>query len=263
MQRFDNVPRLFFPFLWVFWKLFYAVLTTAHWILNRTCRIDIEGHPEGRHILCGWHESIIPYSVAYRRLPLRYLVIQNNAWFMPPIIWLVRSRGAQSSIDISYSSFGKSTISKVTSQLAAGESLLAFPDGPSGPAHVLDRSLLVVAERSGAPIIPLRVETSMALVISWPGTRRESRFPSAGCGSDAAIRSLRCPANARRQRGNCSLPWALDFTTPRLTIPVWRFHLICLPTLCSPSDSGEPTTRGSTPPKQQQAEEKRLGPSLS
>ena len=177
MQRFDNVPRLFFPFLWVFWKLFYAVLTTAHWILNLTCRIDIEGHPEGRHILCGWHESIIPYSVAYRRLPLRYLVIQNNAWFMPPIIWLVRSRGAQSSIDISYSSFGKSTISKVTSQLAAGESLLAFPDGPSGPAHVLDRSLLVVAERSGAPIIPLRVETSMALVISWAWDKKRIPLP--------------------------------------------------------------------------------------
>ena len=177
VQRFDNVPRLFFPFLWVFWKLFYAVLTTAHWILNRTCRIDIEGHPEGRHILCGWHESIIPYSVAYRRLPLRYLVIQNNAWFMPPIIWLVRSRGGQSSIDISYSSFGKSTISKVTSQLAAGESLLAFPDGPSGPAHVLDRSLLVVAERSGAPIIPLRVETSMALVISWAWDKKRIPLP--------------------------------------------------------------------------------------
>ena len=177
VQRFDNVPRLFFPFLWVFWKLFYAVLTTAHWILNRTCRIDIEGHPEGRHILCGWHESIIPYSVAYRRLPLRYLVIQNNAWFMPPIIWLVRSRGAQSSIDISYSSFGKSTISKVTSQLAVGESLLAFPDGPSGPAHVLDRSLLVVAERSGAPIIPLRVETSMALVISWAWDKKRIPLP--------------------------------------------------------------------------------------
>ena len=177
VQRFDNVPRLFFPFLWVFWKLFYAVLTTAHWILNRTCRIDIEGHTEGRHILCGWHESIIPYSVAYRRLPLRYLVIQNNAWFMPPIIWLARSRGARSSIDISYSSFEKSTISKVTSQLAAGESLLAFPDGPSGPAHVLDRSLLVVAERSGAPIIPLRVETSMALVISWAWDKKRIPLP--------------------------------------------------------------------------------------
>ena len=46
VQRFDNVPRLFFPFLWVFWKLFYAVLTTAHWILNRTCRIDIEVTPK-------------------------------------------------------------------------------------------------------------------------------------------------------------------------------------------------------------------------
>ena len=182
---------------------------------------------------------------------------------MPPIIWLVRSRGAQSSIDISYSSFGKSTISKVTSQLAAGESLLAFPDGPSGPAHVLDRTLLVVAERSGAPIIRYASRHPWRSLYPGPGTRRESRFPSAGYGSDTAIRSLRCPANARRQRGNCSLPCALDFTTPRLTIPVWRFHLICLPALCSPSDRGEPTTLGSTPPKQQQAEEKRLGPSLS
>ena len=186
-HRLDHVPPLFVPFLWVSWTLSYAALRTAHWILNRTCRIDIEGHPEdaidieghpeGRHILCGWHEAIIPYSFAYRRLPLPYLVILNNAWFMPPIIWLVRSGGARSAIDMSYRSPGQSTVSTVVSQLAAGDSLLAFPDGPSGPAHVLNRGLLIVAERSRAPIIPLRVETSMALVVCWAWDQKRIPLP--------------------------------------------------------------------------------------
>lgn len=60
----------------------------------------------------------------------------------------------------SSSRMGASAILEMSNVLASGRDLLITPDGPRGPAYELGPGIIFLAQKSGAPVLPINLEYS-------------------------------------------------------------------------------------------------------
>ncbi|MEM9558293.1 MAG: lysophospholipid acyltransferase family protein [Acidobacteriota bacterium] len=164
----------------------------ARWLvlaLGATWRLRVVGdeHLEdlrrggGPMLLAFWHEhAVIACSVLYRRLhrrgvPLTLLTSQSRdgellarvvrAWGIDPV------RGS--------STRGGSAALRALHRAVArhGLSPILVPDGPVGPPHVAKTGVLVLAQTTGAPILPLAFAASSAWRLgSWDRMRIPKPF---------------------------------------------------------------------------------------
>src|SRR5205823_7315525 len=60
----------------------------------------------------------------------------------------------------SSSRLGASAILQLTQLLASGHDVVITPDGPRGPAYELGPGIIFLAQKSGAPVLPMNLEYS-------------------------------------------------------------------------------------------------------
>jgi lysophospholipid acyltransferase (LPLAT)-like uncharacterized protein len=139
-------------------------------LLAKTLRFRVED-PEG----------ILALS---RAEPLIFSIWHNRLLLLPPVfdlcfphrqsVGLISSSRDGDFVSILVEHFGYGTVRGSSSRkgiialrqlvdaLAAGTNVLITPDGPRGPLYELSQGIIFVAQKSGAPIVPIHLEFSRA-----------------------------------------------------------------------------------------------------
>jgi lysophospholipid acyltransferase (LPLAT)-like uncharacterized protein len=60
----------------------------------------------------------------------------------------------------SSSKLGASAVLQMSQILAGGDGIIITPDGPRGPAYELSPGVIFLAQKTGAPVIPINIEYS-------------------------------------------------------------------------------------------------------
>ena len=144
--------------------LLYAIIRT----LGMTYRIKVHGDPTtppGGKVFCGWHG--------------KSLVFEN--YFRGKGVWVIISPSRDGEIQASlFRKMGYKIIRGSTGregvraaieaikQLKQGETLAMTPDGPRGPSGVVQPGVVVMAQKSGAALIPVGITANRKWTInSW------------------------------------------------------------------------------------------------
>lgn len=130
-------------------------------VLAATWRISVHGRdPHGDRMLRGdgavilslWHGQMLPILVAHCGQPCRVLVSEHRdgeiitqilAWF-----GFSAERG-------STTRGGLRALIGLIQRVRAGDDIAVTPDGPRGPRHHIAPGVAVIAQKTGAPIVPL------------------------------------------------------------------------------------------------------------
>jgi lysophospholipid acyltransferase (LPLAT)-like uncharacterized protein len=125
-----------------------------------------------------------------RKEPLVFSIWHNRLLLLPPVfdlcfpdrqsVGLISSSRDGDFVSILVEHFGYGTVRGSSSRkgiialrqlvdaLAAGTNVLITPDGPRGPLYELSQGIIFVAQKSGAPIVPIHLEFSRAWRLrSW------------------------------------------------------------------------------------------------
>lgn len=168
------------PFACLLQLLFAGMLWALHLALHLSCRIEFVGGehlmPKSNYIFCAWHESGVPWFVAYRRFdrPLAQFILDR--WFMWPVGWLVRRMGCKVLIAVASSDeYPLKPTDFMVAYLRDGYSTAITPDGPAGPAKVLKPGVLQIAARSGLTVVPMKASCDRAW--TWHRAWDTKRIP--------------------------------------------------------------------------------------
>lgn len=151
---------------------------------GRTWRIDWEVpstvrelERTGEHVIYAfWHAHILALSYAYRRRGVVVLVSRHGDG---EYITQVIHRLGYGTVRGSSSRGGLRALLEMARLGREGYPLAVTPDGPRGPRHRLQPGILLIAQRSGLPIVPLAMAMRRGERLrSWdrfelpaPGTR--------------------------------------------------------------------------------------------
>jgi lysophospholipid acyltransferase (LPLAT)-like uncharacterized protein len=131
-------------------------------------------HDEELRALCAAHEPVIFAHWHGQMLPLLYhhrgegvtVLISEHA--DGEIIARAAMRLGYRTVRGSTSRGAARALLGLVRAVRAGSDLAITPDGPRGPAHTVAPGTLIVAQRSGAPIVPVAIAVSSAWrLASW------------------------------------------------------------------------------------------------
>jgi lysophospholipid acyltransferase (LPLAT)-like uncharacterized protein len=147
------------------------LITIGYWVLRtweRTLRYTVEDRAgilqrpiDKPGIGAVWHNRLLILPIVLRRfLPNRHGVAlisasRDGAW----IAELVKKVGFDA-VRGSSSRQGVTAVLQMADVLAAGQDVVIAPDGPRGPAYQLGQGIIFLAQKSGAPVIPVNLEYS-------------------------------------------------------------------------------------------------------
>ena len=130
-----------------------------------TVRFEMEGQPlAGAAIYVSWHRHgvvLCPHHGQYRRWlmtsPAPYLgAIRRLAnWFGLRLALGTVGDGGAAALDV------------MTAALLRGEAVALAVDGPGGPPFRVKRGCVLLAERTGAPIVPIAYRTRRNKTLEW------------------------------------------------------------------------------------------------
>ncbi len=139
-------------------------------LIGRTLRVEARGFEAdpARVVYCGWHGRTFPFATYFR----------DRGW------WVIVSRSRDGDIQNAvFESLGFRTTRGSTGRgrggiraavraikaLRDGDVLAMTPDGPRGPSERVQEGVLVIAQRSGARLVPVGAAVSHAWVArkSW------------------------------------------------------------------------------------------------
>lgn len=141
------------------WSIRFGTLLLR--ALAATWRISVHGRDshrdrmargDGAVILSLWHGQMLPILVAHRGQPCRVLVSEHRdgeiitrilGWF-----GFAAERG-------STTRGGLRALIGLVQRVRAGDDIAVTPDGPRGPRHHIAPGVAVIAQKTGAPIVPL------------------------------------------------------------------------------------------------------------
>lgn len=144
-----------------------ALTLKLYFLLVRyTTKVIIEGEEnlKGNYIYCHWHQHIASYLSVYP-WPKNQVWLQHPFWYMKPIHALLSLSGISYVLGSSGNN-GKLAATKLCHQLQQGSSTTIFPDGPAGPAKVLKKGILHIAQQSGLGIVAIQFEVKRSLNLS-------------------------------------------------------------------------------------------------
>ena len=120
----------------------------------------------GRKVLYAfWHEGLIVATYAFRRQGIQVLVSQHRDGEL--IARAIESMG-YGTIRGSSTRGGTRALFRMAAAGAAGDDLGVTVDGPRGPRLQVKPGTLIIAGRSGLPIVPFAVASNKAcLLSSW------------------------------------------------------------------------------------------------
>jgi lysophospholipid acyltransferase (LPLAT)-like uncharacterized protein len=161
-----------------------AAVTVALWALLK-CTVQVS-HVAQPHdfakqasIDCAWHDTLLPYFVGALPYTRPYVWMNHPAWYMKGIHLFLGWMRVQRLVLGSSGNGGQAALAQLVPLLQWGASTFLNPDGPYGPAHAIKNGVLDLSERSGLPIVAIRVVCSRALHLpTWdrkllplPGSR--------------------------------------------------------------------------------------------
>lgn len=163
-------------------KLFILskIVTILFWLTMMTCRVKMRGNEniellkkEGKNwVYSLWHNNILICTWLLRKNhPFGLVSLSKEgeaiAKVMQTFGWrLIRGSSSKK---------GMSALISMIKQVKKGELAAITPDGPRGPRYQLQSGAIMLAQKSGAPLIPCHVECSRQWVFtkSWD----QHKFP--------------------------------------------------------------------------------------
>jgi lysophospholipid acyltransferase (LPLAT)-like uncharacterized protein len=142
----------------------------------RTLRYEIEdragivGKPIGENYIGAlWHNRLLIFPFVLRRFfSNRHGAALISASRDGELLADAIKRFGYDVVRGSSSRFGASAILQLTDILASGRDVVITPDGPRGPAYELGPGIIFLAQKSGAPVLPINIEYSSCWRIkSW------------------------------------------------------------------------------------------------
>ncbi len=145
-------------------------------LLARSWRVRLEGNmPSGPCIIAFWHGEMLPVLATFG--PLHSVVLVSPSNDGKVLQQLLRDWG-HTIVEGSSSRGGKQALEQLVA-LAPQNIILITPDGPRGPAHVAKPGAVITAQRSGVPIIHVRVRATPIITFSRSWDRFQVPLPFA------------------------------------------------------------------------------------
>ena len=108
-----------------------------------------------------WHNRLLMLPPPFDRwFPTRQSIGLISASRDGDLVSLLIVRSGYGTIRGSTSRKGVIALRQLVDALAAGSNVLFTPDGPRGPVYEVSPGVIFVAQKSGAPIVPLHMEYS-------------------------------------------------------------------------------------------------------
>ena len=108
-----------------------------------------------------WHNRLLMLPPPFDRwFPTRQSIGLISASRDGDLVSLLIERSGYGTIRGSTSRKGVIALRQLVEALAAGSNVLFTPDGPRGPVYEVSPGVIFVAQKSGAPIVPLHMEYS-------------------------------------------------------------------------------------------------------
>jgi len=125
-------------------------------------RAGIVGRPVTENCIGAlWHNRLLIFPVVLRRFfPQRHGAALISASRDGDLLTDAVQRFGYDVIRGSSSRLGASAILQLTQALASGRDVVITPDGPRGPAYELGPGIIFLAQKSGAPVVPINLEYS-------------------------------------------------------------------------------------------------------
>ena len=124
---------------------------------------------EGNYIAALWHNRLLLISIVLKKFfPNRPGAGLIRASRDGDLIADVTQRFGFDVVRGSSSKMGASALLELSQVLSSGRDILITPDGPRGPAYELGPGIIFLAQKTGAPVIPVNLEYSSCWrVKSW------------------------------------------------------------------------------------------------
>ncbi|HEV3409914.1 MAG TPA: lysophospholipid acyltransferase family protein [Chthoniobacterales bacterium] len=121
------------------------------------------------YILCLWHNRVLFFPYIIRRFtPARKPTPLVSASKDGAVLAEMINRLGFPTVAGSSSRRGISAFLRLAEVIAAGGDVAITPDGPRGPVYELSAGVISLAQRTGAPVLPIHVEYSRAWRLrSW------------------------------------------------------------------------------------------------
>ena len=112
-----------------------------------------------------WHGELLPLLWQHRGEGVKVVISEHRDG---EIIARVAEALGYGTVRGSTSRGGGRALIQLIRELDSGNDIAVTPDGPRGPAHVFAPGAAIAAQRTGAPVIPVRVVASRAWRLrSW------------------------------------------------------------------------------------------------
>jgi lysophospholipid acyltransferase (LPLAT)-like uncharacterized protein len=143
------------------------------WLLARTWRVryvnaDAVAEARRRHepvVFVIWHGQLLPQLWAHRRRNASVLISEHRDG---ELIARVSEAFGYRTVRGSSTRGANRALIGLVRELGAGYDVAITPDGPRGPYHSFAAGALLVAQRSGRPIVPVGAHASRAWQLkSW------------------------------------------------------------------------------------------------
>jgi len=145
-------------------------------VLARTLRYQIDDRAnvlgkavEGNYIAALWHNRLLLISFVLKKFfPQRPGAGLISASRDGDLIADATHRFGFDVVRGSSSRMGASALRELSEVLVSGRDVLITPDGPRGPAYELGPGIIFLAQKTGAPVVPVNMEYSSCWrVKSW------------------------------------------------------------------------------------------------
>jgi lysophospholipid acyltransferase (LPLAT)-like uncharacterized protein len=125
-------------------------------------RLGVVGKPvKENYIGALWHNRLLIFPFVLRRFfPNRHGAALISASRDGDLLADAIKRFDFDVVRGSSSRLGASAILQLTDVLASGRDVVITPDGPRGPAYELGPGIIFLAQKSGAPVLPVNMEYS-------------------------------------------------------------------------------------------------------
>ena len=148
------------------WLIAFGFRLLQLW--GRTLRYEIDdragvvGKPVSENYIGAlWHNRLLIFPLVLRRFfPQRHGAALISASRDGDLLADAVQRFGYDVIRGSSSRLGASAILQLTQMLASGRDVVITPDGPRGPAYELGPGIIFLAQKSGAPVVPINLEYS-------------------------------------------------------------------------------------------------------
>jgi lysophospholipid acyltransferase (LPLAT)-like uncharacterized protein len=148
------------------WLIAFGFRLLKAW--TRTLRFEVDdragvlGRPVTENVIAAlWHNRLLLISFALKKFfPQRTGAGLISASRDGDLVADLTQRFGFQVVRGSSSRLGTSAILELGSLLAGGQDVLITPDGPRGPAYELGPGIIFLAQKTGAPVVPINFEYS-------------------------------------------------------------------------------------------------------